>query len=134
MRAKPGHLNSDSRRGVTLVEFAVVFPIVLAFILGLFEISVVARKNSGLKSALAKGIREASIPVSSNADIEQEIRTSLLGVGVQDVDIVVTPANINPTVSSITIKVGFDDTPENGFLFGRFYEGRMERTINFHRM
>ena len=65
-------------RGATVVEFAIVIPIVLMFIFGIIEFSLLIYNKQVITNACRGGVREGIVVRSptrlSNADIEKVIK------------------------------------------------------------
>ncbi len=122
------------RRGATAVEFAVVLPILLLFIFGLFELYSVFRVHSEAVTALARGGREASITTTDNANIEAAVRNNLAIFGISDPQIVVEPADITAATSEIDITVRIAPGVANGLFFYRYFSDDIVKTATFHRL
>lgn len=74
------------RRGATLVEFAMVLPVLLLIVLGIMEFGWYTRNQLGVANAVREGARVAAI-----GKTQSEIRTRVVNAAVP---IVVDPANI----------------------------------------
>lgn len=134
MRKQSYRKSSSVRTGVAAVEFAVVFPVVLLFIVGLFELASVYRAHSGIQTALLKGAREASILSSTHVNIEAEMEGALLLVGVNKPEIVINPAIVGPDTRDIEMTITIELVPENGFFFNRYFFGSMVRKLVYERI
>jgi Flp pilus assembly protein TadG len=67
--------------GMGAVEFALITPVLLAFIVGVAQVGTLFFANSGLKSAVGEGARFATIhPRPSNAQIIQRITDKRFGL------------------------------------------------------
>ena len=68
----------EDNRGATVVEFAIVIPIVLMFIFGIIEFSLLIYNKQVITNACRGGVREGIVVRSptrlSNADIEKVIK------------------------------------------------------------
>ncbi len=72
-------LRSD--RGMGAVEFALVAPVICAFIIGVAQLGMLFFANAGLKSAVAEGARLATIhPRPTNAQIIERITDRRFGL------------------------------------------------------
>ena len=69
-----------SDRGSTVVEFALVIPLVLALVLGLVEVALVARTQLEVVNAAREGAREAAASPDP-ADAVRAARAALGGTG-----------------------------------------------------
>ena len=94
------HRILGDKQGMGAVEFALVAPVLFAFIVGIAQLGTLFFANAGLKSAVAEGARFATIhPRPKNTEIIQRITDLRFGLD---------PAYItNPTVT--TDKVGTRD-------------------------
>lgn len=93
------------RSGVAAVEFAVVFPVVILFTIGLLELSAGYRINAGLKTAMIRMLREASISTARHDDIEDRIVTNLAVNGIAAPEVKVSPGMIFAETASIEISI-----------------------------
>ena len=79
MRIKSRMLRDE--RGMGAVEFALVVPVLFAFIVGIAQIGTLFFANSGLKSAVAEGARYATIHPRPGSDaIKQRITDRRFGL------------------------------------------------------
>lgn len=72
----------DEARGQSLVEFALVLPIVLLMMIGLFDLGRIVFVNNSLSDGARHGARTAIIDPRSGtycADIEGAVRTAIRG-------------------------------------------------------
>lgn len=130
----PNRVRRSRRRGATTVEFAIVCPIFLLFIFGLFECYSAFRVHSEVVTSLARGGREASILTASNADIESSVRDSLAVFGISDPQIVVEPAVIDSQTPEIDISVTIAPGAENGLFTYRYFADDIVKSITFRRL
>lgn len=100
----------SDRRGATVLEFALVAPVLLAMLLGIVMLGMLFLAQAGLRSAVEDAARYATIwPKPSQAQIEARITARRFGMD---------PANIvAPTVtftsaspSYVTITMGYNIT------------------------
>ncbi len=68
-----------TRRGVMSFELLLVIPILLIVIVGGIEVSQLLMANQALQAASAAGAREASMPGSTEADVREAVRRSVIG-------------------------------------------------------
>ena len=99
------------RRGVALVEFAMVVPVVFVFMFGLIELSRYVMVQQALSSAAQRGCRKAMLATTINdGAVESAVRDylgSALG-SVADSDLVridVSPSGLNDIDSGTEITV-----------------------------
>ena len=73
--------------GAAAVEFALAVPVLITFIWGIFQFSIVLLAQSGVKNALGEGARYATVFVLANngppteAEIKSKITSSKFGLG-----------------------------------------------------
>lgn len=70
------------RCGITVVELALVAPVLLLIVLGLFEIGHAFMVQHFLSHAAREGCREAVVPGRTNAQVLTGIDESLHGMGI----------------------------------------------------
>ena len=123
-----------NRHAATTVEFAIVFPIILMFLLGLFEIVSLYKINDAMSLSLFIGGREAMITTSSTTDIQDEVEQNLNHFGIEESTISIQPASITPLTNSITIDITVPANSMNGFpLTGTIFEGSVRRSVSIER-
>ena len=74
-------------RGVAVIEIAIVLPVLILFIYGIFQIGILYQANAGMQHALGEGARFATLckPVSggcnvaSDADIKSRMNSVVFG-------------------------------------------------------
>jgi len=74
----PGRLRRDSR-GATIVEFALVIPVLAMLLLGLLDLGYRSYASSVLQGALHDAARMATVGGYSMAQIDARVRTRLAG-------------------------------------------------------
>jgi len=118
------------RRGATLVEFAMVIPVVLLVLFGMIEISRLLMVQHALSNAAQRGARQAMLAVTlDGSDVEDAVRGYLdaaLGSVADDSDavrITVSPETLagldSGTEVNVQIQVGTSHISwfnGNGFL------------------
>lgn len=68
-------------RGVSAVEFALVTPVLLAFLFGFYHTGVLLWANAGLKSAIGEASRMATLyPTPTDAQISLKVTSKAFGV------------------------------------------------------
>lgn len=69
-----------NERGATVVEFAIVLPILVLFVWGIFQVGVLFQANSGMQHALGEGARYATIfPTPTDAQIKARMSAEVFG-------------------------------------------------------
>lgn len=98
-------------RGATLVEFALVAPLLFLFVFGLFEFGRYVMVQQALTNAAREGSRNASLAVTRNAEsVEAAVRDGLRGVisargDANPVSITVTPSDLSHVGSGAPVEV-----------------------------
>lgn len=131
------------RRGVTIVEFAVVAPVVFAFIFALFEFGRMVMVQHSIANAAREGCRTLSLSTTlDDDDVDAVVRDSLSASIHNAADKDVVRVSINPSnpkdatsgsVVEVTVEVRYSEItwlPGNFFGLGDpniFAESRMER-------
>ncbi len=96
---------SRSRGGVALVEFAIVFPIVLLVFAGMIEISRILLLQHSADTAAYEGARSAMVPGATAAEASQASQTLLRAVGLKSFAVTVSPTEIQEDTPLITVRV-----------------------------
>lgn len=96
------------RRGVTVLEAALVMPIVLALVFGTIEFAYVFYVKQTLQSASREGARRGAVSGSTNADVTQAVSTAMEagGLGTTKYEVTVTNASTNAAASVGSIPPG----------------------------
>lgn len=80
LRRRLATLRRD-RRGAAALEFALVAPTLILFIIGIAQLGILFYANAGLGSAVAEGARYATIyPRPSTTEIQTRITSSRFGL------------------------------------------------------
>lgn len=103
-----------SQAGQALLEFALVLPILVLAILGIFDLGWAVYANNTLASAAREGARMAIVQskTDSDATIRQHVKDSAQGLGLSDSQITIAPAFASRTFGNpITVTVTYTYTP-----------------------
>lgn len=96
-------------KGATAVEFAIVLPIFLSFVLGTFEVAHAVYSQGVMRFAIQEIAR--TIMVDSNlspSDVEIAVNAKLSGLNVADiVDITATQVDNEDTTETLTLFVSY---------------------------
>jgi Flp pilus assembly protein TadG len=110
-RLRPFRRLLADRRGATMLEFALVVPVLLAMLLGIVMLGMVFLAQAGLRSAVEDAARYATIwPRPSQTEIEARIAARRFGM---DSANIVAPTVTFSTSSSpnyVTISMGYNLT------------------------
>ncbi len=88
-------------RGVELIEFALVFPLLLMVVLGIVDYGFLFQRFEVLTNATREGARVAVLPGYTTADVQARVASYLTAGGVPT-----TPGNPAGTVTATTITRG----------------------------
>ncbi|MEX2673782.1 MAG: TadE/TadG family type IV pilus assembly protein [Phycisphaeraceae bacterium] len=96
------------RRGISLLEAAMVLPIVLLLTFGLIEYAWIFLKSQQVASAARNGARAASLPDAQQGEVVESVRQYLEDRGLDGegvAAIVLTPANLSDASSGEHVEV-----------------------------
>ena len=101
------------RHGVTTVEMAIVLPIFLGILFTFIEISRLAFAVNTTQVALIKSTRFLSLQSSEAQDGEDAAVDYLtrLGFDENDIDVAITPAEINQSTPEVTVNIRLNMQP-----------------------
>ena len=86
--------NRQSRRGVAAVELAVVAPVLLTLLLGLWEVGRLVEVQQVLANAVREGARQASTGQKTNSQVSQAVLQYVSDAGLSNAGAVVTVTNL----------------------------------------
>lgn len=126
-----------TRRGTSIVEFAVVAPVVFLFIFGIIEFGRLMMVQEAMTNAAREACREASLATTVNsADVDAAARNVMLSVmadaaNTAKVRVTMTPASMasvsSGTPCNVYIEVNFSDV---SWLPGSFLDIAGTRVIS----
>ena len=141
---RSGH-NSDRRRiadrrciarrrtGATMVEFAIVAPLLFFFFVTAFEFCRVAMIRHTADNAVYEAARVAIIPGATAGEARAEATLILNSLGLNNVNINVTPAIFDRDTEEVTIRVQVP-LDGNSFVPNQFFGGKtVERELTLQR-
>jgi Flp pilus assembly protein TadG len=67
-------------RGAAAVEFALVLPLLVMLVFGIFQFSIAYNRMQGLHAAAREGARLASLPDTTSGEIVAKVNDALTGV------------------------------------------------------
>jgi len=85
------------RRGTAVVEFALIAPLFLLLLFGIFEFGRVVMVQQLITNAAREGARMAVIEGANTANIQTEIQNRLAGASVPHASCTVHPTIVDPT-------------------------------------
>jgi Flp pilus assembly protein TadG len=100
-----------ARRAVSVVEFAVVAPVLLLLLLGMVEMGRAIMVRQALNDAVRKACRTGALPGRSNAQILQEVNDILGDNSIGLTAVVAAPNGSGATVDSSGNTVDPSTTP-----------------------
>jgi Flp pilus assembly protein TadG len=110
-----------TRHGVATTEFAICFPILMAFLFGCYETSRAYMMQHAAESAAYEAARAGIIPNATPAQCRLIAENVLRSVGVRNFNLNVSPSPIqqqSPTIS-VTIEVPLRENTAFGPMFFR---------------
>ncbi|MEM1068625.1 MAG: TadE family protein [Planctomycetota bacterium] len=114
---------NQNRTGATVVEFAIVSPLLFLLFFAAFEFCRVAMIRHTVDNAVYEGCRVGIIPGATSGDAEAEARTILSSIGVEKANVQVTPQQIDNETESVTVQIAVP-LDENSFVPNQFVTGR----------
>lgn len=79
------HLSRD-KRGTAVIEIAIVLPVLILFIYGIFQVGILYQANAGMQHALGEGARYATLCLSpdpcenpTEVAVQARIQSSVFG-------------------------------------------------------
>ncbi len=104
-RKNSANFASRNRRGVTAVEFAVVVPVFFILLFAGFEFSIIGTIRSTSHNAAYEAARILVVPGAKSADGVTEAKRILSIIGVDTLNVTVTPTTITDTTQSVTVDI-----------------------------
>lgn len=114
----PLKLLKRDERGVAVIEIAIVLPVLILFIYGIFQVGILYQANAGMQHALGEGARYATLCLSPDpcenptaAQVKTVIEGKVFGT---------KPGTFSvptPTVSSGVMTITVNYTQPTNFIF-----------------
>ncbi len=111
---KPIHRSRAQGQG--LIEFALVIPILLLLILGLFDLGYAAFLQNTLSNAAREGARTGIVLSTTDAAIRARVRATAAGLSLSDAQIAISPSPSRTFNQPITVTVSYTYTPVTPFI------------------
>tara|TARA_R110002049_G_scaffold4601_6_gene32849 strand:+ start:23753 stop:24277 length:525 start_codon:yes stop_codon:yes gene_type:complete len=128
-KAKSAH----RRTGATMIEFAVVAPLLFLFFFAAFEFCRVAMIRHTADNAVYEAARVAIIPGATADEARNQAAQVLNTLGLTNVNIAVTPAVIRRDTNEVTISVQVP-LDGNSFVPNQFFGGKsVQRQLTMQR-
>ncbi len=102
------HVTVSTLRGQGLLEFALILPLLMLFVFGLFDLGYSVFLNNTISNAAREGARVGIIKSSTDAMIRQRVRDFTPGITPQ---ITIEPPGSRSYFSPITVTVTYTYTP-----------------------
>ena len=121
------------RRGVAVVEMAVITPFVFALLFGIIEFGWLFTVQHTMVNASREGARIGVLQGSDVADVEAQTRSFLEPMGLDDdVTVEVTEATVDNPFVTVRLTVPREDVSLVGNFFG-FVGGMVEGTTTMRK-
>ena len=105
-----------------MIEFAIVFPIVMIVSLGLFELARAQTVASSARTSLMIGAREASIANATAEQVVSEMEDILEVFGIKESKITITPRDFSDS-SEVTVGIAVPFSSTNGMVLHQYLGG-----------
>ena len=110
------------RQGVTAVEFALTFPLLLILVFGSLEFSRANMIRNMCENAALEGARAGMIPGATAQDCIDASNELLDIIGIQNATVTIDPTSITPTTEdvevTVTIPLADNSLPMSKFVLG----------------
>lgn len=110
------------RKGVTAVEFALTFPLLLLIVFGSLEFSRANMIRNMCENAALEGARAGMIPGATAQDCTDAANSLLDIIGIQNATVTIDPSNIVPATEvvevTVTIPLADNSLPMSKFVLG----------------
>ncbi len=93
------------RRGSAAVEFAIAFPILLLFLIFMWEFARAEMIRQTAETAAYEGARQAIVVGGTPQDAQNTVREIMQAVGIKDTEVDVSPSVITNTTSAVEVSV-----------------------------
>jgi Flp pilus assembly protein TadG len=121
------------RRGATMVEFAIVAPVVILFVFAAIEFTRVISIRHSVDNAVYESARLAMVPGGTATDAQNESRRLLAAMGIKDYLVDVTPAVLTSDSPTVTVRISVP-LDANSYLPQKFFAGRtLRRELTLRR-
>ena len=116
-------LDGKSRCGATLVEFAIVVPMIFILFFASVEFSRVAMIRHTIDNAVYEASRKAIVPGGTASEAQTEARRALTAIGVVGASIEVLPNRIDSSTPQVTVRITVP-VDRNSYVPPQFFAGR----------
>lgn len=95
----PASLRQHRRRGTAAVEFALVSPLLIVILLGLWEVGVMVEAQQVVNNAAREGARQGSTGRKSLSEVQAVVTSYIAASGFNTANIVVNVTNVTTNTS-----------------------------------
>jgi Flp pilus assembly protein TadG len=96
---------SGERRGVTTVEVALTFPILMLILTLSIEAARLNTLRNTLENAAYEGARRAIVPGASSTDIQTSVLSILRSINAKNAVVTINPATLGNSTGPVTVTV-----------------------------
>ena len=96
---------SVERRGVTTVEVALTFPILMLILTLSIEAARLNTLRNTLENAAYEGARRAIVPGASATDVRNSVSSILRSINTKDAVVTVNPATLGSSSGPVTVTI-----------------------------
>ena len=121
-RIQKRNVKKLDRRGVTLVEFAIVAPIFFLLLFAMIEFSHLVNIRNAAHNAAYEAARLIVVPGATAQEGRQEARRIMNIVGIRNMSIEVTPSTITPETEVVDVEIQIPYA-QNAIVIPRFASG-----------
>lgn len=104
----------NKRKGQSMVEFALVLPILILLLVGIFEFGQMFNAYLQINHASREGARTAALR-GTDAEVIQTVKDSSPTLGLTDADITITPSS-RTRGDSVKVEIVYDYQVEIGII------------------
>lgn len=134
MRRQPQFPNRGNvKAGVTVVEFALIAPIVFALFFGAIEFSRVNMLRHSIETAAYDGCRAAIIPGATAQDAIDRANEILNAASATNATVTVTPSTITSSTTNVTVTVELPLNDNTWVTPDFFFNRSLTTAINMNR-
>ncbi len=98
-------------RAQSLVEFALVLPLLVLIVVGLFDLGYAVFLNNTVSNAAREGARVGIIIANSDEAIRSRVKTTAAGLGISDDQITIQPTPSRTFDTPVRVTVVYTYTP-----------------------
>lgn len=120
MRIWRGRASDERARGSTVVEFAVILPLLLTILFGIIEYGWVFMVRQTLQNSAREGCRLAvlSTSVDPYSNVTTRVAEVMAATGITSYSVTMSHATAESPVESVTVTVPYDAVSLMGGFFG----------------